>query len=85
MPSFCGNHLVEDGEECDCGLDYPLCRDPCCYPGMITHQDRLDNHTARPCHTHTKLSCIKPWDTALTYGVILPWIMISSNNSSEVY
>lgn len=77
VPSFCGNHVVEEGEECDCGLDYHLCRDPCCYPGMITHQDRLDNRTARPCHTHTKLSCLKPWDTALTYGVILPWIMIT--------
>lgn len=77
IPSFCGNHIVEEGEECDCGLDYHLCRDPCCYPGMITHQDRVDNRTARPCHTHTKLSCLKPWDTALTYGVILPWIIIT--------
>lgn len=77
VPSFCGNHIVEDGEECDCGLDYHLCRDPCCYPGMITHQDRVNNRTARPCHTHTKLSCLKPWDTALTYGVILPWIIIT--------
>lgn len=76
-PSFCGNHKVEEGEECDCGLDYRLCRDPCCYPGHLTTQERLDNHTARPCHTHTKLSCLKPWDTALTYGIILPWIIIT--------
>lgn len=27
---ICGNGLVEDGEECDCGYS-DQCKDPCCY------------------------------------------------------
>jgi hypothetical protein len=31
--SFCGNYTVEGDEECDCGLSYLHCNDPCCYAG----------------------------------------------------
>ncbi|XP_064595727.1 LOW QUALITY PROTEIN: disintegrin and metalloproteinase domain-containing protein 10-like [Liolophura sinensis] len=32
--AFCGNGIVEKGEECDCGYedDCPVTKDPCCYP-----------------------------------------------------
>lgn len=29
--SLCGNGVVEEGEECDCGWEGD-CREPCCYP-----------------------------------------------------
>lgn len=29
--SLCGNGVVEDGEECDCGWEGD-CREPCCHP-----------------------------------------------------
>ncbi|XP_014669132.1 PREDICTED: disintegrin and metalloproteinase domain-containing protein 10-like [Priapulus caudatus] len=33
--AFCGNNLVEEGEECDCGYE-DECREDCCYP-RTTH------------------------------------------------
>nr|CAG4638307.1 EOG090X02I4 [Cyclestheria hislopi] len=39
--AFCGNKIVEDGEECDCGYDEDECEESCCYPRMI-------NRTASP-------------------------------------
>ncbi|RWS30733.1 disintegrin and metalloproteinase domain-containing protein 10-like protein [Leptotrombidium deliense] len=29
---FCGNKIVEEGEECDCGYDAKECTEQCCYP-----------------------------------------------------
>ncbi|XP_076356535.1 disintegrin and metalloproteinase domain-containing protein 10-like [Tachypleus tridentatus] len=33
--SFCGNKIVEEGEECDCGWDIIECEEQCCYPKKI--------------------------------------------------
>ena len=30
--AFCGNKIVEEGEECDCGFDDHECDEQCCYP-----------------------------------------------------
>ena len=30
--AFCGNKIVEVGEECDCGFDEAECQEQCCYP-----------------------------------------------------
>ena len=30
--AFCGNKIVEPGEECDCGYDETECEEKCCYP-----------------------------------------------------
>jgi len=75
-PSFCGNSKVEEGEECDCGLDPRDCNDPCCYPGLLTDEHRSDNSNARPCHRYHGLTCTKPWYLPLVYGVMIPWIII---------
>ena len=30
--AYCGNKIVEEGEECDCGFDDTECQEQCCYP-----------------------------------------------------
>ena len=30
--AYCGNKIVEEGEECDCGFDDTECQETCCYP-----------------------------------------------------
>ncbi len=32
---FCGNKIVEEGEECDCGYDIKECSEKCCYPREV--------------------------------------------------
>lgn len=45
---FCGNKIVEDGEECDCGYDQKECTENCCYPREIEPYLESDPN-ARPC------------------------------------
>ncbi|CAG0882296.1 unnamed protein product [Cyprideis torosa] len=43
--AFCGNRIVEPGEECDCGFDsYECLNDPCCFPRI--NDDGLHNPQA---------------------------------------
>lgn len=32
---FCGNKIVEENEECDCGYDSRECTEECCYPRNV--------------------------------------------------
>lgn len=86
-PSFCGNGVTEEGEECDCGLDYRTCHDSCCYSGILSPEDTLLGDQIRtrkihgvqpmPCHTHSQDRCIRPWMSILTFAIILPFTVIS--------
>ena len=68
----CGNQIVEDEEECDCGLTYSECSDPCCYPATLTEEDLKHNSTAKGCATHRQPLCETPYSSSYTYGLILP-------------
>jgi len=41
--SFCGDEIVSGEEECDCGLRYWDCDDPCCYAAHINPEDKALN------------------------------------------
>ena len=47
--AFCGNKIVEDGEECDCGYDDDECEEKCCYPRVVSEPDRALNPGAQGC------------------------------------
>lgn len=45
---FCGNKIVEEGEECDCGYDQKECTEQCCYPREVEPYLESDPN-AKPC------------------------------------
>lgn len=45
---FCGNKIVEEGEECDCGYDQKECTEMCCYPREVEPYLESDPQ-AKPC------------------------------------
>jgi len=55
--AFCGNKIVEDGEECDCGYDDGECDDKCCYPRQVSDRDRRLNSSARGCARRVQTEC----------------------------
>ena len=55
--TFCGNKIVEDGEECDCGYDNEDCEEKCCYPRLISHEDRTRNSSAKMCSRRYGTQC----------------------------
>ncbi|XP_026322466.1 disintegrin and metalloproteinase domain-containing protein 10 [Hyposmocoma kahamanoa] len=55
--AFCGNKIVEVGEECDCGYDEIECRDSCCYPRQVSPTDRDMNATAKGCARRANTQC----------------------------
>ncbi|XP_012283024.1 disintegrin and metalloproteinase domain-containing protein 10 isoform X2 [Orussus abietinus] len=55
--AFCGNKIVEAGEECDCGYDDDECVDKCCYPLQVSELDKIRNDTAKGCHRKNGTQC----------------------------
>ncbi|XP_074094703.1 zinc-dependent metalloprotease kuz isoform X5 [Cotesia typhae] len=55
--AFCGNKIVEAGEECDCGYDYVECTDKCCYPRQVSDYDKSQNETAKGCSRRVGTQC----------------------------
>ena len=47
--AFCGNKIVEDGEECDFGYDDEECEESCCYPRVVSETDKALNPSAQGC------------------------------------
>lgn len=55
--AFCGNKIVEAGEECDCGYDDDECHDQCCYPRVVGEAEKLRNDSAKGCHRKYGTQC----------------------------
>ena len=72
----CGNGIVEDGEECDCGLDHFVCNDPCCYPAYISDSERSANVSAKSCQRTERYWC--QYKPGIVYGFYVPWAVITS-------
>jgi len=55
--TFCGNKIVEDGEQCDCGFSAEECQERCCYPRRIKDEDKLQNPQATGCTRRPSTRC----------------------------
>ncbi|XP_030377624.1 disintegrin and metalloproteinase domain-containing protein 10 [Scaptodrosophila lebanonensis] len=55
--AFCGNKIVESGEECDCGFNDEECKDNCCYPRLISEYDQSINSSAKGCTRRAQTQC----------------------------
>lgn len=54
--AFCGNKIVEDGEDCDCGFDENECIEKCCYPRRSESLSEEDNKKFR-CKRRPSAEC----------------------------
>ena len=55
--AFCGNKIVEAGEECDCGFNKEECTDKCCYPRIVSETDLNYNASAKGCTRRRNTQC----------------------------
>uniref|UniRef100_A0A1B0DAT4 Uncharacterized protein n=1 Tax=Phlebotomus papatasi TaxID=29031 RepID=A0A1B0DAT4_PHLPP len=63
--SICGNGVVEDGEECDCGWEED-CKDKCCYP--MSRHPSIDE---KPCTLTPRAHCSPSQGPCCTVGCTL--------------
>ena len=54
--AFCGNKIVEPGEECDCGYDETECEEQCCYPRKTKGLSDQENKERR-CKRRENTEC----------------------------
>ena len=76
--SICGDFKVEGNEECDCGISFTDCNDPCCYASTISPEDLALNNSATPCRTHQAPRCIQPHLKPLLFSLAYPFLFIVS-------
>ncbi|CAH2105402.1 unnamed protein product [Euphydryas editha] len=55
--AFCGNKIVEENEECDCGYNDNECNDHCCYPRHVSNGDAERNSSAKGCKRRANTQC----------------------------
>ena len=73
----CGDHVVDDSEDCDCGMTWADCEDPCCYPATLTPADLAANSSAVPCSWNQAPLCqASPAETFWKFGLIAPFLAI---------
>lgn len=53
---ICGNGLVEDGEECDCGYS-DQCKDPCCYNANEEEGKKCKLQPGKVCRSEFVYEC----------------------------
>jgi len=60
--AICGNGVVENGEECDCGWE-DECREQCCYPQTASSDTASASSAAagRPCTRRHGAECRSLW------------------------
>jgi len=54
--AFCGNKIVEEGEECDCGFDDHECAEQCCFPRKSADLSEEENKRNR-CRRREDTQC----------------------------
>eukprot|EP00095_Tigriopus_kingsejongensis_P005881 maker-scaffold38_size502422-snap-gene-4.24 protein:Tk05881 transcript:maker-scaffold38_size502422-snap-gene-4.24-mRNA-1 annotation:"disintegrin and metalloproteinase domain-containing protein 10 isoform x3" len=54
--AFCGNKIVEEGEECDCGFDENECTEQCCFPRKSSDLSDEENKRNR-CRRKPNTDC----------------------------
>nr|CAG4651655.1 EOG090X02I4 [Triops cancriformis] len=64
--AFCGNKIVEETEECDCGYDDAECQESCCYPRVVSDDDRRQDPNAQGCKRRPGKQCSPSEGTCCT-------------------
>jgi len=55
--AFCGNKIVEEGEECDCGFDEAECAEQCCFPRTFGTSGESSKLNSQSCKLKGSAQC----------------------------